>query len=160
MRTSLVPDMLRTLAKNLNQRNETALLYELGTVYFHEPKTDDGLFSERSALCLGAYGEQVNFYFVRDTLLALLKKAHITWDIQPGGERYHHPGRCARILVEGEAIATVGEVHPKIAEQADIKPGCVIAEFDLEAYAKLRKPFDAVTPLPAPLLCCAIWRWL
>ena len=148
MRTSLVPDMLRTLAKNLNQRNETALLYELGTVYFHEPKTDDGLFSERSALCLGAYGEQVNFYFVRDTLLALLKKAHITWDIQPGGEPYHHPGRCARILVEGAAIATVGEVHPKIAEQADIKPGCVIAEFDLEAYAKLRKPFDTVTTLP------------
>lgn len=148
MRTTLAPDMLKTLAYNLNQRNEEALLYEFGTVYQAEPKTDEGLFIERKALCLGAYGEGIDFYRVRDTVLSLLERARIAWDLEKGGEPYHHPGRCARILSAGRALAVLGEVHPAAAERFGMDRRCMIAEIDFEAVQKLAAPLKAVSALP------------
>ncbi len=148
MRTTLVPDMLKTLAFNMNQRNEEAFLYEFGTVYQAENKTDEGLFEENRSLCLGAYGKKASFYLLRDAVLTLLTQNRIAYDIQTAHEAYHHPGRGAAILANGEVIARVGEVHPDIMEQFDLSQRAVLAEVNLELLLQMAKPLDAVTPLP------------
>ncbi len=146
MRTTLIPDMLRVLAYNLNQRNEKALLCEFSTV-FPSARNDEGLFHERKALSLGGYGEGVDFYAVRDAALALLESLNIPWDIQGANEPYLHPGRAAEIISRGKAIGVVGEAHPDVADRFGIAGRVFIAELNLEMMGELQKPLDKVREL-------------
>lgn len=148
MRTTLAPDMLKTLAYNIAQRNEEARLYEFGTIYDAFTRTQEGLFAEKRALCLGAYGDKADFYQMRDAVLTMLEQARLRADIQKGGEAYHHPGRSARILINGKAIALVGEVHPAAAERFNLTRRCFIAEVDFELLSELFQSLDAVKALP------------
>ena len=81
-------------------------------------------------------------------MLTLLTQNRIAYDIQTAHEAYHHPGRGAAILANGEVIARVGEVHPDIMEQFDLSQRAVLAEVNLELLLQMAKPLDAVTPLP------------
>ena len=148
MRTTLAPDMFRVLGYNMSQRNREALLCEFGTLYDPGTKTDEGLITETRALCLGAYGEELDFYAVRDAVLLLLEQSGIQWDIVSGGEPYLHPGRSARIMVKDCCIAVVGEVHPDAAKRFDLSERAFLAEIDLAWLSACVKPFDAVTALP------------
>ena len=49
-----------------------------------------------------------------------------------------HPGRCAQILVKGNVLGFVGELHPKIRNSFELpeQPVC-IAELDLDLIIKL-----------------------
>lgn len=147
MRTTLAPDMFRVLGYNMSQRNREALLCEFGTLYDPGTKTDEGLITETRALCLGAYGEELDFYAVRDAVVLLLEQSGIQWDIVSGGEPYLHPGRSARILVKGRPIAVVGEIHPDAAGRFDLTGRAFLAEIDLAWLYACAKPFDAVTAL-------------
>ena len=44
-----------------------------------------------------------------------------------------HPGRCAEILVNGEVIGRVGELHPKVAANYSITERLALAECDVSA---------------------------
>ncbi len=148
MRTTLVPDMLKTLSYNMNQRNEEARLYEFGTVYDAQTRTEEGLFAENKALCLGAYGETTDFYQARDAVLLMLEQARLKYDIQKADEPYLHPGRSAVILSNGKKIATVGEVHPQAAERFDLTRRSVIVEIDFELLMAHYQSLDAIKALP------------
>ncbi|MBC7393076.1 MAG: phenylalanine--tRNA ligase subunit beta, partial [Variovorax sp.] len=52
-----------------------------------------------------------------------------------------HPGRAARVLVDGKAIGVVGELHPRWRQQWEFAQAPVLFELDL----------DAVTARPVPL---------
>ncbi|HSK68132.1 MAG TPA: phenylalanine--tRNA ligase subunit beta, partial [Candidatus Limnocylindria bacterium] len=147
MRTTLVPDMLRVLAHNMNQRSPMALLCEFATVFPSSPRTQEGLFHERKALSLGGFGEGVDFYTLRDAALALLDALNIPWDIQPTAEPFLHPGRAAAILTGGRPVGVVGEVHPETAERFGIAGRAYVAELDLALMAELARPLGRVKEL-------------
>ena len=148
MRPTLVPDMLRTLAFNMNHATEAAGLYEMAAVFNHHQPTEEGLPMERQTLCLGAYGEHVNFFTLRGVVEAILRMADINCEILPGGDVYYHPGRVAR-LVKGEKVyAQVGEIHPDVREAFDMPKRAVAAEIDLELLLQDAKPMGEIKPLP------------
>jgi phenylalanyl-tRNA synthetase beta chain len=43
-----------------------------------------------------------------------------------------HPGRCARLVLGGQSVGWLGEIHPRLAAQFDL-PGCIL--FDIDATA-------------------------
>ena len=147
MRTTLVPSMLNTVANNLNRGNAEGMLFELSKTFAPADKAGE-LPTEKNALCVAAFGEGVDFYTVKNIVVWLLAKFGLTATIEAAGDGYYHPGRKAVMSVDGVKLAALGEIHPDVAEQFDIKSRVYVAEVDLDVLMPLEKDFYGVKPLP------------
>ena len=148
MRTTLAPDMLSTLALNMNHGNEDARLYEVAATFDPLNRTEENLPTETQWLSLGMYGKNADFFALRGVVERLLEHLGITCQITAGAEPYHHPGRCATLTCGETVVCTIGEVHPDVREKFDMPSRAIIAEVNLAAVALLRKPMGAVKPMP------------
>jgi len=147
MRTTLVPSMLNTVANNLNRGNAAGGLFELSKVFTPAAQAGE-LPVEHNALCVSAFGEGVDFYTVKNIVVWLLAKFGVTATIEAAGDGYYHPGRRAVLSADGAKLATLGEIHPDIADRFDIKTRVYVAEVDLDALMPLEKDFYGIKPLP------------
>jgi len=50
-----------------------------------------------------------------------------------GEDPSFHPGRCARILVDGERVGVAGELHPGVIQDLGLAPRTCAVELDLDA---------------------------
>jgi phenylalanyl-tRNA synthetase beta chain len=55
------------------------------------------------------------------------------WRLERAHEPFLHPGRAARILVAGVPAGWIGEVHPLVAAQWDLRDTVATFELDLDA---------------------------
>jgi phenylalanyl-tRNA synthetase beta chain len=148
MRPTLVSSMLKTLSYNMNHATEAANLYEMAAVFNHHNPTEEGLPTETQTLCLGSYGEDADFFTVRTAAEALLRACGIQCEVEAGGEKYHHPGRCAKLIRGRDVFAVIGEVHPAVMENFDMPRRAVIAEINLQQLLEMGKPMGEMKPLP------------
>jgi phenylalanyl-tRNA synthetase beta chain len=150
MRTSLVPGMLDMLAWNLNRDVPEAQLFEMGSVY----ELRGGARIEPGHACLGATADAVRaslpaggaldvskgeqaaaaeafrgFKGDVENLLAVFA-GEVTYDRKTA--EYFHPGRSARGLISGVAVAEFGQIHPQVAAARKLRQDVFLAEFDLE----------------------------
>jgi len=147
MRTSLVPSVLATVASNLNRGNTEVKLFELSKTFVPSGAAGE-LPTEKNALCIGMTGEGVDFYSIKNAVVWTLAKFGVVADIAADGDCYYHPGRKAVLSVDGVKLATIGEIHPDVAENFEIEKRVYVAEVDLDALRPLEKPFYGVKPLP------------
>ena len=147
MRTTLVPSMLNTVAGNMNRGNAQGRLFELSKVFVPAQKEGD-LPDEHNTLCVAAFGEEADFYTVKNIAMWLLAKFGVTPSIRAEGDNYYHPGRKAILSADGVQLAVLGEIHPDVAERFDIRSRVYVAEIDLDALMPLEKDFYGIKPLP------------
>ncbi len=76
-------------------------------------------------------------------VIADVAGAHV--DVERGDDPVFHPGRCARILVEGRPIGHAGELHPRVIEVAGLPERSAAFEIDIDAVIA-----DAIAIRPAP----------
>ncbi|NLF27952.1 MAG: phenylalanine--tRNA ligase subunit beta [Clostridiales bacterium] len=145
MRTSLVPSMLSTLAGNLNRGMPEGKLFELSSVF--RPAEPGELPEEPAQLCVGAFGEGVDFYAVKRIALSLLAAFGVEGKARAGGDQYYHPGRKAIVEAGGGQIAQMGEIHPDVAERFGIDRRVYVLEVDLERLMKLETRIYGVKEL-------------
>ncbi len=148
MRTTALPSMLETLARNYNNRNEKAWLYELAVEYI--PTTPDTLPIERNTLIAGLYGDDADFFTAKGMVEQLFERLGvINWDIEASQTEYgYHPGRCAVFSIQGERLGVLGEIHPTVCENYGISSRVICFSLDIEkmfAHAVREKVY---TPLP------------
>ena len=58
-------------------------------------------------------------------------------------EPFLHPGRAARILVAGEPAGWLGEIHPLVAAEWELRDTVAAFELDLDAVPE---PHDRALP--------------
>ncbi len=148
MRTTALPSMLEILAKNYNNRNDYAYLFEIAKEYI--PTTPDTLPVEKNVLTAGFYGEGVDFFKVKGIAEQVLCRCGIKqYDIKADSEQFgYHPGRCAVLSVKGEQLGVIGEIHPKVRENYGIGTRVFCFSLNVDTmfkYAELEKHY---TPLP------------
>ena len=148
MRPTLAPDMLKTLAFNMNHGTPAANLYEMAAVFDHHHPTAEGLPVETHMLCLGSYGDAVDFFTVRGALEAILHACGLHCEVTAGADAYYHPGRSARLTCGEVVYAQVGEVHPAAREAFDLPRRAVMAELNLQALLENALPMGELKPLP------------
>ena len=148
MRTTLAPDMLKTLALNMNHGNEQALLFEASKVFDPGLRTDENLPTETRKLCLGGYGKAVNFFSLRAVCERLLRALGIPFIVEKHRETYLHPGRSARLVSGEETVCVLGEVNPDVRDRFEMTGRAVLAELDLDQLLRLQTPMGAVKPMP------------
>ncbi len=143
MRTSPLNGMLTSLATNYNHRNKNVRLYELANIYLPKALPLTELPEEKMQLTLGMYGNG-DFFDMKGCVEAIFDKLgihdHVVY--QPEDNRpYLHPGRCADMIIDGETIGYLGEVHPEVADNYNLGTKTYIAVLDVEELAK-RASFD------------------
>ena len=174
MRRSLLPGLLTVAAENLKQAPSVSL-FELGFVFL--PKAGQQLPDEPRRLSIVLCGHRetaawddeqgtkpatADFFDLKgviEGLVASLHLANVTY--QPAKDVPHlHPGRAARLVVNGVDVGSFGELHPKVAGAFKLAERAVmVAEFDLEAiFAAMpsRFAYRAISPFPPVLRDVAI----
>ena len=55
-----------------------------------------------------------------------------------------HPGRCARVLVQGEAVGVLGQIHPLVAANYGVDTDLYYAELSFDKlFAQYRDKYFA-----------------
>ena len=147
MRTTVLPSLLEILARNYNYRNKAARLYELGRVYL--PR-EDGMADEPKILSLGLYGAGETLFTLKgavETLLDSIRAADVRFVAETADPSYH-PGRCARVLVRGEEIGVLGQIHPLVAANYGVDTELYCAELRFDALLAAMGPDPEYVPLP------------
>lgn len=147
MRTTTLPSMLEILAKNYNNRNESAAFFEISPEYI---PTQGPLPDENAQVTLGMYGQQYDFFSLKGVVEELLDVLGIEdCDVQAVSDSpTFHPGRCARVLKDGREIGILGEIHPLVLQNYGIDVKAYAAKLSADALFQLRCADKHYQPLP------------
>ena len=148
MRTIAVPSMLEILGRNNNYHNKAVKLYELAKVYL--PVEGQALPEEPKMLLLGTYGANANFFTLKGELEAVFaalrtKKAVYT---AVNDNPTYHPGRCAKVTIDGVDVGFMGQIHPLVAANYDLEQEVYCAEINFTKLLGLLLPDVTYVPLP------------
>ena len=156
MRTVSLNGMLISLATNYNRRNKDVRLYELGNIYLPKSLPLTELPEERMQFTLGMYGD-CDFFDMKGVVEEFLESIgmHKRESYDPkAGRNYLHPGRQANILYEDQLIGYLGEVHPEVCDNYDLKTRAYVAVLDIPAilpYATFDRKYEGIAKYPAVL---------
>ena len=158
MRTTTIPSMMQTLETNYNKKNMEVKLYELGRSYINEKEAiqKGELPQENNMLTLGAYGENVDFYYIKGIIENILQAVGVNrYDfLREEENHFYHPGRAAKLKVGNDIFAYIGEAHPSLTEQYGITKKVYLVELNIDKitrYAKQNKKYVEVPKFPAAL---------
>ena len=147
MRTTVMPSMLEILTRNYNYRNKEAHLYELGRTYFER---EDGMADEPKHLSLGVYGPEESFFTLKgavETILDSIRAEDVTYVAEKSDPSYH-PGRCAKVYVNGQEVGTLGQIHPLVAANYGVDAELYYADLKFDALFASRGADPEYQPLP------------
>ena len=148
MRTIALPSMLEILSRNNAYHNKSVKLYELAKIYL--PVDGEPLPQEPKMLLLGSYGAGESFFRLKgeiETIFAGLRLEMAEYEPCRDNPSYH-PGRCANILVGGEQIGVMGQVHPLAARNYGLDTDVYCAEINFTRLMHYQLPDPVYTPLP------------
>ncbi|QBI21561.1 phenylalanine--tRNA ligase subunit beta [Egibacter rhizosphaerae] len=152
LRTTLLPGLLRVVRHNANRQVPDVGIFEVGRVFLapvsDEPGADggpDGVRLPAEPLLVGfaatgaferpRYDRPARPADVFDLLGAveLVREAvgRGGMHVEPTEEAPYHPGRAARLSLDGVALGAVGELHPRVAEAAGVPPRTLVGELRL-----------------------------
>ena len=160
MRSSLLGSLLQVLKFNLDRRAERVRVFELGRVFlrdasvtntdttvegFDQPMRVAGLAcGPADVLQWGRKEQAVDFFDVKGDVESLL--APLKPQFEPATHPAMHPGRCARVLVDGRAIGYVGELHPQWRQSWELAQAPVLFELELDAVLQRAVPLFKTVP--------------
>jgi phenylalanyl-tRNA synthetase beta chain len=159
MRSSLLGSLLQVLKFNLDRKAQRVRVFELGRVFlrdasikssdttvegFNQPMRVAGMAcGSADSLQWGVKEQAVDFFDLKGDVQALL--APLTPVFEPAQHPAMHPGRCARVLLGGQPIGFVGELHPRWRQGYELATAPVMFELALDAVLQRQLPaFSAV----------------
>ncbi len=144
MRTTLWGGLIETLRHNLNRQQDRVRIFELGRVYASldaQPMKLGGLaYGDAVPEQWGAKARRVDFFDVKGDLERLAGHA---LDARPGAHPALHPGQCAEVWMDGQAIGWIGALHPRLVQAFDLAAAPVLFELDADAIARRSLPRHA-----------------
>jgi phenylalanyl-tRNA synthetase beta chain len=151
LRRSLKAGLLENVENNLH-RFSSVKLFEIGRVFLGE-KIEDGLPEQPTMLGLvyAESGVATPFFTVSQALSDMLFRLGSEVQFQKSSTigPIYHPGRSAYVVVNGQKVGSIGEVHPSVAKRMGIEARIGIAEVALSAITPLLKEKVSYVPVPA-----------
>ena len=159
LRTSLLPSLLECVVSNLRPDEPGLRLFEIGRVYL--PRQAD-LPQEREMLVLAMAGPrslrrwgeaevEIEFYDLKGVVEELLGRLNLegVHFERRRDQGLFHPGRTAVIERKGLRLGVLGDLHPAVARNFELRVPVFLAEFDLEQLLPLVEP-DFLRVVPPP----------
>ncbi|WP_247906602.1 phenylalanine--tRNA ligase subunit beta [Streptococcus anginosus] len=163
LRQNMVAGILDTVAYNVARKNKDLALYEIGKVFEQKGNPQEELPTEINSFAFALTGLvtekdfqtsaiPVDFFYAKGILEALFDRLGLKVEYTvTQALASMHPGRTAAILLDGQVIGFVGQVHPVVAKAYNI-PETYVAEVSLTAVEQAiqpAKPFVEITKFPA-----------
>jgi phenylalanyl-tRNA synthetase beta chain len=160
MRSTLIGGLVGTLATNRKRQAERVRVFEIGRCFikdeqaatvpgFAQPLRLAGLAAGLAAPeQWGLPARHVDFYDVKADVEAWLspRNAHFEKADHPA----LHPGRGARVVVQGKPIGMLGELHPRWVQKYELGSAPVVFELDLAALLEIPAiVYNEVSRFPA-----------
>ena len=166
MRTTLFGSLISVLRYNLNRRADRIRVFEAGRVFLHDPAIKAGElaiegFDQPKMIGGLAYGpaleEQwgtkplrtVDFFDVKGDVEALF--APVVPRFVKAEHPALHPGRSARIEIDGRAVGWIGDLHPRWMQKYDLPHAPVLFEIEAEALMQRALPVPSEVPKFPPV---------
>ncbi|MBL8325274.1 MAG: phenylalanine--tRNA ligase subunit beta [Rubrivivax sp.] len=147
MRSSLVGSLVGALRHNLSRKATRVRLFEVGRVYRRDAAARDdelnvaGVAQPARIAALaygpaepaqwGAHERGTDYFDIKGDLEALLAPRSAFFE--PTRHPALHPGRCARVLLDGVDVGVVGELHPRWRQAYELPQAPLLFELDLAA---------------------------
>ncbi len=150
MRTTLLPNMMEVLARNYKRNVPNAGFFEIGNLFFPKQLPVTELPIEKKALAIGVYGPGEDFFTLKGIVSKYLDRMGVKgyrYVTENNNETYH-PGRCAAIIMGNHVLGTLGEVHPLVLENFDIKERAFLADLDFNILIQAARRDNIFKPLP------------
>ncbi|PIE81503.1 MAG: phenylalanine--tRNA ligase subunit beta [Chloroflexi bacterium] len=145
MRHSLLASTLEIVAKNSRFKDYIAL-FEVGKIYL--AAEEGALPDELTRLSLALTGshtdsywqaagenDSLNFFDLKGIIETMIETLHIeNFSVEPAEHPTFRPGRTARLLIGKKQLGLMGELHPGVVEEFDIRGEhpVMAAELDLD----------------------------
>ena len=154
MRSSLIGSLLQVIKFNADRKADRVRVFELGRVFLRNPavqSTDTTVegFDQPMRLAGMAWGpleplgwqgkgRHVDFFDVKADVEKLLapRKAEFVAAEHPA----LHPGRSAEVLLDGQSIGFIGELHPRWRQSWELSSAPVVLELSLDAVIQRKVP--------------------
>ncbi|WP_059747182.1 phenylalanine--tRNA ligase subunit beta [Staphylococcus haemolyticus] len=130
LRQSLLPHLIEATAYNVARKNKDVRLYEIGRVFFGngEGELPDEV-EYLSGILTGEYvvnawqgkKEEIDFFIAKGVVDRVAEKLNLEFSYKAGKIEGLHPGRTAIVSLEGQDIGFIGELHPQVAADNDLK---------------------------------------
>lgn len=158
LRQSLIPHLVEAAAYNVARQIDSVALYEIGSVFLGQ--TVEGLPFEEEHLALVLTGKwtdnawqgekkPVDFFVAKGIVEAVFAKLGLAERISYAKASIDglHPGRTAHVLLDGEVVGLIGQLHPAEQKQAGVKE-TYVAELNLLAILNASTEELVYTPVP------------
>jgi len=154
MRSSLIGSLVDKVKYNHDRKVPRIRVFEVGRVFLRDAAAADGPLSVaglRQPVRIGAaaFGpladEQwdeaprtADFFDVKADVEALA--APLALRFEAAAHPAFHPGRSARILLDGKPVGAIGELHPKWQQKYGLPQAPVLFELDAEPLSSVPMP--------------------
>jgi phenylalanyl-tRNA synthetase beta chain len=161
MRTSLVSGLIDAAVYNIARQAKNIKLFEIGKIFIKSDQQELPLEPEiLSALWTGTRNDTswhsreipCDFYDMKgvaEGLIRALKIDKIRFTQLPEGScDYTRPGHTAQISAAGLQVGLIGELHPRVRNNFDLKQTAFIFELELDKVIALIPPVTISRPIP------------
>ncbi|MBW1693261.1 MAG: phenylalanine--tRNA ligase subunit beta [Deltaproteobacteria bacterium] len=146
MRTSLIPGLIESMNFNLSVQNRNLKLFEIGNVFFNTDEKDAqpnevemlaGLWTgARSDLTWYAKEFNCDLYDLKGVVEELFRNLGISNAVfarmPPESCFYTRPGYSAQIFLDQMFIGLIGELHPRVLTNYNLKQTAFIFELNFD----------------------------
>ena len=165
MRGSLLPGVLDMIGFNLNRGTDYVRLFEMGDIY----EGSGAGTAEHARICFAATTSALTHDIPQGSVLDkskgqsgvdLLRSLkgdvesvlnafeHRALEYDDKTSDYYQPGKSARILLNGTALAQFGVLHPEVAAKRKLRQDVYVAEINAEELYKHSLRLVRYQPLP------------
>jgi phenylalanyl-tRNA synthetase beta chain len=160
MRSSLIGSLVNTLRYNLARKAPRVRLFEIGRVFRRDANATDGplgvagvsqpmrvaglAYGPVDATQWGSKERAVDFFDVTGDVQALFSPRTAAFVVCEHPAL--HPGRSARIEIDGVTVGHIGELHPRWRQAYELNSAPVV--FEIELAALLHTTVPVFMPLP------------
>ncbi|HCV1117454.1 TPA: phenylalanine--tRNA ligase subunit beta [Staphylococcus aureus] len=156
LRQSLLPHLIEAASYNVARKNKDVKLFEIGNVFF---ANGEGELPDQveylSGILTGDYvvnqwqgkKETVDFYLAKGIVDRVSEKLNLEFSYRRADIDGLHPGRTAEILLENKVIGFIGELHPTLAADNDLKRTYVF-ELNFDALMAVSVGYINYQPIP------------
>jgi phenylalanyl-tRNA synthetase beta chain len=131
LRTWALPSVMQVLENNTH-RSYPQHLAEIGLAACVDESENTNV-AEHRTVALAMADPEASYEDVRARLQALTGRFDAELETPATEHPSFIPGRCAAVVIDGESVGVVGEVHPEVIVGHDIEVPVVAAEFRLDA---------------------------
>lgn len=156
LRQSLLPHLIEAASYNVARKNKDVKLFEIGNVFF---ANGEGELPDQveylSGILTGDYvvnqwqgkKETLDFYLAKGVVDRVAEKLNLEFSYRRADIDGLHPGRTAEILLENKVVGFIGELHPTLAADNDLKRTYVF-ELNFDALMAVSVGYINYQPIP------------